>query len=287
MSRFPFLALILLAACSAPSAVRSQPVVEPTLQPEPTLSPITLPEPTEAQATWWQPAFGASWQIQFTGDVIDTSLPVEVFDLDLFDTPAETVDALHASGKRVMCYINVGAWEDWRPDVADFPAEVLGNDYEGWPGERWLDIRSEALRSIMLARLDLCESKGFDGVDPDNLDSFNIDTGFPLSEDDALDYMAWLADEAHARELAFGIKNVPELASELEPYADWVITESCFDQGWCEKLLPFLKNGKPVFAIEYVENGTSLEDFCAQAKELGISAILKMRELDAWVEFCP
>jgi hypothetical protein len=35
----------------------------------------------------------------------------------------------------------VGSWEDWRPDKDQFPPEVLGNDYDGWQGEKWLDIR--------------------------------------------------------------------------------------------------------------------------------------------------
>jgi hypothetical protein len=250
--------------------------------------PLAATETEVPVAGWWQPEAGACWQIQFTGEPIDTSLDVDVYDLDLFDTPVELVQQLHADRKRVICYINVGAWEDWRPDADGFPAEVMGNEYEGWPGERWLDVSNiDALAPIMLARLDLCASKGFDGVDPDNLDGFNIDTGFDLTAEDGLAYITWLAGEAHARGLAFGIKNVPELASQLEPHADWILTESCFDQGWCEELAPFIDAGKPVFAIEYVENGTELADFCAQAQSLGISAILKTRELDAWVEYCP
>ncbi len=270
----------MLAACAAPAA---------TQQPASTVIPkATVTAAETATPTWWQPVVGASWQIQFTGDAIDTGLDVDIYNLDLFDTPVELVQQLHSDGKRVMCYFNVGAWEDWRPDAADFSAEVLGNEYEGWPGERWLDVSNvDALEPIMLARLDLCAAKGFDGVDPDNLDGFNIDTGFELTSDHAIVYITWLAEEAHACRLAFGIKNVPELAVQLEPYADWVLTESCFDQGWCEDLLPFLSNGKPVFAIEYVENGTTLEDFCALAEEMQVSAILKTRELDAEVQYCP
>jgi len=77
---------------------------------------------------------------------------------------------------------------------------VLGNDYEGWAGEKWLDIRQiSTLAPIMRARLDLCKQKGFDAVEPDNIDGYTNATGFPLTAQDQLDYNIWLANEAHAR----------------------------------------------------------------------------------------
>lgn len=30
--------------------------------------------------------------------------------------------------------------EDWRDDADDFPAEAIGNDLDGWGGEKWLDV---------------------------------------------------------------------------------------------------------------------------------------------------
>lgn len=237
---------------------------------------------------WWQPAVGSSWQIQFSGQEIDTSVDAEIYDLDLFETPASLVTALHAQGKHVICYLNAGAWEDWRADAADFPSEVIGHDYEGWPGERWLDIGNlKALAPIMEARMDLCAAKGFDGVDPDNLDGVYNETGFGITKDEAIDYAQWLANEAHKRGLAIGLKNVPELATQLEPYLDWALAESCFAQGWCDQFSSFVENNKPVFATECVEEGMQVQDFCDQATELGFSALLKKRELDAWVDLCP
>ncbi len=245
------------------------------------------PTVTEQVEEWWHPELGSSWQIQFTGDTIDTSLDVDIYDLDLFDTPAETIADLHDRGVSVICYVNVGAWEDWRPDATDFPAEVIGNEYEGWPGERWLDVSNiAALAPMMEARLDLCKEKGFHGVDPDNLDGYYQDTGFEISAEEQLTYLRWLSDAAYQRGLAIGLKNVPELVADLEPLYDWALTESCFAQGWCAEMSIFIENGKPVFAIEYVEEGMATPDFCEQAAELGFSAILKNRNLDAWVKFC-
>ena len=45
--------------------------------------------------------------------------------------------------------------------------------------------------------------------------------------------------------------------------------------------------GKAVFAAEYTDTGSSLDQFCPQAKAMQFSAVLKNRELDAYREACP
>ena len=82
----------------------------------------------------WRPALRTSWQWQLSGEV-ERLLNVEVYDIDLFDNDSRLVDALHAQDRWVICYINVGAWEDWRPDKDQFPTTLIGRKYQGWPGE--------------------------------------------------------------------------------------------------------------------------------------------------------
>jgi hypothetical protein len=246
---------------------------------------------TQAPADWWQPRVGTTWQWQLTDLPIDSSFNGEMYDIDLFDSEAGTVAALHAQGRKVICYMSAGSWEDWRPDAGSFPASVLGNGYEGWPGEKWLDIRQiDLLAPIMRGRLDQCQAKGFDGVEPDNIDGYTNDTGFPLSYEDQLRYNRWLAGEAHARGLSIGLKNDGEQAAELLPYVDWALTEDCFAQDWCHEVVPFVAAGKAAFAAEYTDE-LSIKEFrsqvCPQAATLGFSAILKHRDLDAWRQACP
>jgi hypothetical protein len=273
---------LLLTACSLPIFAGQG---NETLTPE---MVGTLPPTPDINApSLWLPPVGTSWQIQISSTPVDQSIDVDVYDIDLFDNDASMISALHAQGHKVFCYLNAGSWEDWRPDKDQFPSEVIGSDYTGWEGEKWLDIRQiDTLAPIMQARLDLCKQKGFDGVEADNVDGYTNVTGFSLTYQDQLKYNEWLANEAHSRGLSIGLKNDPDQAADLVSYFDWALTEDCFQEGWCADFQPFISAGKAVFAIEYTDTGASLDNFCPMAKELGFSAILKNRELDAYLESC-
>lgn len=227
----------------------------------------------------WRPLPATSWQIQLSGPV-DPSVDAQVYDIDLFDTPQQLIDQLHAQGRKVICYFSAGSWENWRPDADRFPREVLGRVLEGWPDEKWLDVRRlDLLDPLMQARLDLAVQKGCDAVDPDNVDGYANKSGFPLSGEDQLVYNRWLADQAHRRGLSIGLKNdlgqIPELLSQF----DWAINEQCFQYEECELLLPFVQAGKPVFGIEYE---LAQADFCPLATAMNFDFLKKRLELDAW-----
>ncbi len=271
-------ALFVLAASGC--GMRSTPVATAGLPVNPT--------PAQTGATFWRPAVGASWQWQLDDLPVDLSVQAEVYDIDLFDNDASVVTELHARGRKVVCYLSAGSWEEWRADAGSFPEEVIGKEYQGWPGERWLDIRRlDLLGPIMESRLDLCREKGFDAVEPDNIDAYTNDTGFPLTYQDQLRYNAWLAQAAHARGLSIGLKNDPDQVLDLLADFDWALVEDCFAEGWCSRISPFISAGKAVFAAEYTDTGIKIEDFCQQAQLLGFSAIVKNRRLDAYRQACP
>ena len=229
---------------------------------------------------------GLTWQWQIGNNDIDTSINASVYDIDLY-VEQSIIDELHAKGRKVIGYMSVGSWEDWRPDKDQFPSEMLGKDYEGWKGEKWLDIRQmDKLAPILLARLDLCKAKGFDAVEPDNMEIHTNDTGFPLTYDDQLKFALWLADESHKRGLAIGIKNAADQVKDLVGHFDFAITEDAFFYGWAEKMNPFIESGKPVFAAEYTDLGGDFASYCKKSQQLNFSTILKHRGLDAWLQTC-
>jgi hypothetical protein len=248
-----------------------------------TITPTPSPTPP-AEPDWWQPDLDTSWQIQYT-DEIDLSLEVDLYNLDGFDTEESTIKALHERDVKVACYINAGAYEDWRPDAEDFPESVLGKDMEGWPGERWLDIRDiETLAPIMRARMQMCKDKGFDTIDPDNINGYVNDTGFPLTAEDQVNFNIWLTTEAHGLGMSIGLKNAGELAEQLWPYFDWALNEQCFSYDECDYLTTyFVENGKAAFVIEYE---LTTEDFCPPANAANFNALHKNLVLDAYRTAC-
>ena len=231
----------------------------------------------------WRPQPGTTWQWQLT-EPLDLSVEAEMFDVDLFLVSQEEIEALHRQGRIVICYFSAGTFEPWRPDADSFPEEVIGKALEDWPDERWLDIRRlDLLAPIMEARLDLAVRKGCDGVEPDNVDGYQNDTGFPLSYEDQLRYNIFLARKAHQRGLSVGLKNDLDQIPSLLSYFDWALNEECFSYQECDKLLPFVQAGKAVFGVEYE---LEPEEFCPEANALGFSFMKKHWDLDAWRIAC-
>lgn len=231
----------------------------------------------------WIPSVSTPWQWQLSGS-INQNVDVAMYDIDLFDNSASVVSSLHAKGRRVICYISAGTYENWRPDASTFPARVLGNG-NGWAGEKWLDIRQlDVLGPIMEARMDLCRQKGFDGIEPDNVDGYTNKTGFPLTAQDQLTYNRWLADQAHARGLSVGLKNDLDQASQLVGSFDWALDEQCFEYQECDLLAPFTKAGKAVLEVEY---NLATSNFCPEAVDLKFNSMKKDLDLTATREACP
>ena len=230
----------------------------------------------------WRPRPGTAWQWQLTGR-IDTSVDVPVYDIDGFDQSGAVVSALHDKGRKVICYLSTGAWEDWRPDAGKFPRSVIGRG-NGWEGERWLDIRAtDVLEPLMADRLDLCRDKGFDAVEPDNMDGYKNRTGFELTAADQLRYNRLIAKLAHERGMAVGLKNDLDQIPDLVGDFDFAVNEQCAQYDECADMKPFIAADKAVFHVEY-ELPTSR--FCAESRRLKLSSMLKKYELGVWREAC-
>lgn len=275
MYRLRLIAVLLLLAGVSLAARESSAAPQPA-----------LPAPVPC-TNCYKPPVGTTWQWQLTGTV-DTSFNVQMYDIDLFDVPQSTIDELHGKGIKVVCYMSAGSWENWRPDAGQFPESVKGRR-NGWPGELWLDIRQiSVLGPIMEARLDLCKSKGFDGVEFDNVDGYSNRTGFPLTYQDQLAYNTYLANEAHERGLSAALKNDIEQVFDLAPYFDYTVNEQCFQYSECDYdqnslVTNFINQGKPVFNVEYK---LAKNKFCPQANTWGFSSMKKTYDLDAWMDPC-
>jgi len=234
-------------------------------------------------AGYWTPPVNATWQWQLSVPV-DQTVDASVYDIDLFENEASVVASLHAQGRHVICYMDAGTWEGWRPDASKFPASVLGKADPGWTEEKWLDIRQlSIIEPLMEARFKLCKEKGFDGIEADNVDGWQNNTGFPITAAEQLTYDEWLANTAHSLGLSIALKSDTQQIPELEPYYDYSVDEECVEYSECSLLEPFVKAGKPVFEVEYAKTPSQ---FCAETNALGLMAMQKGKELEAWNAPC-
>jgi len=279
-------------ATAAPTTSKKA-TAAPTTSKKATTAPTTAAKATSKAATnapsaggrvcpsgtWWAPSPQTTYQWQLTG-TIDTSVAVQMYDIDLFDNTAATISTLHSQGRAVICYFS-SQYENWRPDASSFTSAVLGSNLDDWAGEKYVDIRSTVVRNIISARLDLAVTKGCDGVEPDNVDSYEADSGFPLTAADQLDFNRFIATQAHARGLSVGLKNDLDQSTALEPSFDWALNEQCNQYKECSSLNNFISKGKAVFNTEYSGSAASV---CPAMVALKFSSLLKSLSLDASIK---
>ncbi len=250
--------------------------------------------PVSTEGNWYKPTPMTTFDWDLRGPIpAGTTYQSSIVDIDAFENDASFVASLQAQGKKVFAYVSVGSVEDWRPDAGDFPNTVIGNDYPGWSGEKFLDIHNfELLKPIMRARFDMIKQKGFDGIEPDNIDLNSWTTaelGFEITDADVINYSHWLAQEAHQRGLSIGQKNASDLSDDLVDTFDWILLEDAFAYGFQNEAATYISHNKAVFATEYTDETTSSQfqtNVCPSAATLQYTAILKNRDLDGFIETC-
>lgn len=243
--------------------------------------PVTLPP--DAPPEILVPALGSTFHIQYTG-TMDWNRNVDAYNVDAFDTSEQQVTDLKARGVYPIAYMSLGTAENWRPDYGDFDPADLGNEMD-WPGEFYVDVTSANVRTIMAARLDMIAAKGFLGVDPDNVDGYYANTGFPANETVTAyrDYLLWFAGECAARGLACGLKNGQDMLNATLLDATYFhVVESCVLYTECDASSGFIDAGKPVFNIEYASEHTEPYTFLDDLSALGHQAVVKTYDLDAF-----
>ncbi|RDG35438.1 endo alpha-1,4 polygalactosaminidase [Streptomyces corynorhini] len=162
-----------------------------------------------------------------------------------------------AAGLYNICYVNAfqaqpGAENEWGDLLLrDSGGKVVYDD--GW-GEAILDIRTDAKRRQIAAKvnswIDTCASKGFNAVEPDNLDTF--DRFSQISEANAKAYVKLLSDHAHQKGLAIAQKNTANFSTaHAQTGLDFAVAEECGEWDECGDYVEGFGNN--VIVIEYKE----------------------------------
>ncbi|KAI5370395.1 hypothetical protein Slin15195_G012710 [Septoria linicola] len=305
--RSSFLALQLAAACLAASNVNIAELLgalsplknwPPSDWIENALPTGTTP-PSSSSSTASsgraKPTAGQTWNIQLK-NVPPTSAAdndaYSTWDFDMAAANSSIIDTFHAKGRYVICYFSAGSVENYRSDAGDFPSEAVGKVMDGWPDEKWVDVRNQGVRDVMKKRINEAKSKGCDGVDPDNIDGYQNESGFDLTLDDAVDFVRFLAQTAHDAGLTYGLKNGGEIVDRVVDVSDWDINEECVNYQECDAYRPFIDANKPVLHLEYPDDSPklSIEDFkkksCSDSDAKGFSTLIKDRDLGEYTLVC-
>ncbi|KAE8349035.1 glycoside hydrolase superfamily [Aspergillus coremiiformis] len=244
----------------------------------------------------WQPAVATKWQIELLYALNDTSVDADIYDIDLFNNEKSVIDNLHSQNRKVICYFSAGSYENWRPDKDQFKDSDLGKTMDGWPDEKWLNLNSENVRKIMTSRLDMAAKKNCDGVDPDNVDGYDNDNGLDLKKADSINFMLWLANEAHARNMSIGLKNAGAIIPAVIDNMQWSVNEQCAQFQECDTYAAFIDKNKPVFHIEYPKGDETNNNVMVASSEVNkacdfsgspkFSTVIKNMNLDNWIQTC-
>jgi hypothetical protein len=216
-----------------------------------------------------------------------------VWGIDLYARDGVTpnrsaVEAIHARGGYVLCYVDAGSIERYRPDWPAFRRwhlrhgrSLLGNPYSRrFPDERYANLdngrgQRDFLLRMHAKRVEKCRRAGFDAVDFDVVDSYAAGrsvTGWGISYATQLTFNRALARLAHRNGMAVALKADEGQVRDLVGDFDMAVAEGCFQHAFCDRLVPFVSAGKPVFEIEYeLAPGA----FCDRAARLGFNATKK------------
>jgi hypothetical protein len=141
--------------------------------------PLSEPITTERlaldyrQTNYWTPPMKSNIQFILTGipDVDDDYIRPNagIYEVDMFYTPAETIQKMNQLGQKVICYFSAATAESWRDDYDQFQRQDLGKELPDWAGERYLDIRRANVFEVIKKRIDLAASRGCNAIEPDNV----------------------------------------------------------------------------------------------------------------------
>lgn len=253
-------------------------------------------------AQWGEVPGETSWEWILDTEALSDSPPaVDFLGLEGLDVSARFVEAAVDQGSTPWCYLSVGSAEDWRDDYAELVAldeaeraacrdGILGRDYDGWEGERWLNVADyPVFIGVMEARLDVCAAKGFRLVEYDNMETDGDTAGFDFGQAEVREYVGALLDATEARGMGAIHKNATHLI-DLEPRFDALLLEDCVLWSFCAEAEPYVSAGKPVFNAEYPQSWRDegeefdLDRVCRDHG--GVSTLVKRLSLDADTIVC-
>jgi hypothetical protein len=187
-----------------------------------------------------------------------------------------------------ICYVNAFQTQPeqlkwWRAHHSSLLLKRRGREVQdpGWPGEVLLDTSSAHRRAgiarVLGAWIDGCARKGFQAVEPDNLDTWTRSKG-RLTSSDNFALARRLISRAHRAGLAIAQKNAAEkTASGRRAGFDFAVAESCQVYDECDAYTNAY--GAEVLEVEYADEGGE-RNFAAACQARGDAISINYRDRD-------
>ena len=242
-----------------------------------------------------------NWQYQLSDSGKIKYIPeVNLYVIDL-DTARDEIPRLKSLNKdaRVVCYWSAGTYEAARRkndqdrgsnsfDSKSYLKDAMVEPMVGWPGETWLDVTNKRVWWANKKRMLFAKDIGCDGVDPDNVDYYSVNSKVNTRREAAA-FVEYLVTSAHDLGLGVGLKNAVELIEDV-PEVDWYINESCVTFKECDVYKDVARK-KAVLAVEYCDAKEALDEptqdpscVCATARKYNINMLIKRADL-GWERF--
>ncbi len=260
----------------APMAVGALAAVSHTPSPSPSPSPSAsaFAYVSAVRSGPLPPGARFSYQI---GGAFPPATGVRIVDRDWRGRPV--------TGLYNICYVNgfqaqpaeIGWWRSHHRNLLLYRKGRPVID-AGW-NEQLFDTSTTAKRAALSAIvgnwMTNCARKGFDAVEPDNLDSWQRSQGRLTRADNVLFAKALIA-RAHAARLAIAQKNTAEIATAGRRAGfDFAIAEEC--QAYRECNAYTRAYGREVIEIEYPDNGGA-KNFAAACRARASQISIEYRD---------
>jgi cysteinyl-tRNA synthetase, unknown class len=227
------------------------------------------------------------------------------------DVPAATVRTLKRrwgqSDRVVLAYLSIGEAEGyrsyWQASWRKSPPSWLGNENPRWPGNHsirfWVPAWQKIIFGGQRSQLGRIIQAGFDGVYLDRIDGFESWIGDrPSARAEMIDFVRRLSAWAKAKKRGFAVvaQNAEELLTDqsYRRAIDAVAKEDLLfgvdgegvrnGAGTVSASVGLLnlirKEGKPVFAVEYVENERAKDRAAKELQAFGYVPYFAPRALD-------
>jgi hypothetical protein len=221
-----------------------------------------------------------SYQI---GGAFTPGAGVEIVDRDWHDKPAR--------GRYSICYVNAfqtqpaadSWWRKNHPHLLLRDAHGQTVEDAGWPGELLLDTSTSSYRAKLAAIvggwITSCAQKGYDAVEPDNLDSYSRSRHL-LTRVDNYAFAKLLVTRAHHLGLAIAQKNDAQHAAAGRRHVgfDFAIAEECQVYAECGDYRSAY--GRHVIEIEYADNARHYFTDACKARGAAISITFRDRDVE-------